>query len=451
MKILIIGDGKVGTTLVEHLSREGHDITVLDKNPNVIDNIVNTYDVMGISGNGASYEILKSADVAKTDLVIAATNSDEINILASLISRKIGAKSTIARVRNYDYNEQVEEMKEDFGINMTINPELETAIDILNIVNFPEALRVDTFADGKIDLIELYIDENNPLIGKPLAKLRSEFSVKVLVCAVQRGNEVIIPTGDYVFKAKDKIHVTSTRTYLKEFLAKIGFSDSKIKDIMIIGGGRTSVYLTERLIENKCNVKIIEKDYDRCVELSDLLPKATIINGLESDQGLLEEEGMENMDAVICLTGHDEENIIVSMYAHQKKIKKVIARVDLSNFASILETIGTATVVSPKEITANRIISYVRSTENLHGSNIITLYKLVNNQVEAIEFIAKSSSKLLGIKIKDIKLQNNILIASIIRKDELIIPSGLDEILADDRVIIITKGVYLDDLDDILE
>ncbi len=451
MKIIIIGEGKVGSTLVNHLSVEGHDITVIDNNPGVVEKIVDTYDVMGISGNGASYQILESAGVEKSDLVIAATNSDEINILACLISSKLGAKASVARVRNYEYNEQVEEMKQDLGISMTINPELETAYDILNIINFPEALRVDSFADGKVDLIELYIPDESPLIGEMLSSIRNVFRVKVLVCAVQRGDDVIIPTGDFIFRAKDKIHITSSRDNLKLFLNKLGLIENKIKDILIIGGGRISIYLAERLIKNRVNVKIIEKDFEQCKVLSDILPNAAVINGLESDHGLLEEEGIDHMDAVICLTGNDEENIIVSMYAHQRKVEKVIAKVDHSSFASILEEIGTATVVSPKEITANKIISYVRSMENVHGSNIVTLYKLVNNQVEAIEFIAKSSSKLLGVKIKDIKLKNNILIATIIRGSDVIIPSGMDEIAANDRVLIVTKGVYLDDLDDILE
>ena len=451
MKILIIGDGKVGSTIVNHLSKEGHEITVLDNNPQVIENIVDTYDVMGISGNGASYEILKSAGAGKCDLVVACTNSDEINIISCLICKKLGAKYAIARVRNYDYNEQVEQMREDFGIDMTINPELETAIDILNIVKFPEAQRVDSFADGKVDLIELYVPDNSPLIGKTLFSIRSEYKVKVLICAVQRGDQVFIPTGQFTFEPKDKIHITSSRANLKEFIDKLGYVNHKIKNIMIIGGGRTSVYLTERLIENGCNVKIIEKDYEKCKELSSLLPKADIIFGVESNQGLLESEGLDRMDAVICLTGLDEENIIVSMYAHQRNISKVIAKVDKSSFASILNEIGTATIVSPKETTANRIVSYVRSNENIHGSNVITLYKLLGNQVEAVEFIAKKNSKVISIPIKDLKVKNNTLIAAIIRKEEVIIPSGNDTIIESDLVIIITKGEYLDDLDDIME
>jgi len=451
MRIIIIGDGKVGTTLVSHLSSEGHNITVLDKNPDVIESLVNTYDVLGICGNGASYEILKEAGASHADLVISATSSDEINILSCLIARNLGTKSTIARVRNYDYNMQVDEMRKDLGLDMTINPELETARDILRIINFPEALRVDSFASGKVDLIELYLPTNSPLIGKSLASIRTDYKVNVLIGAISRHEEVYIPTGSFVFQEGDRIHIIGTKGGFKDLLKKLGLLEGRLKSVMIIGGGRISVYLAEQLIKAKYHVKIIEQSLETCKNLTALLPKAEIIYGDGTDQRVLDEEGIASTDAIICLTGIDEENIIISMYADKIGVEKIVAKVDKTSFKSIIESVGDVTVISPQSTTSNRIISYVRSNENTHGSNVIRLYKLINNQVEALEFKANSSSKLIGKKIKDIKKKDNILIASIIRDNEIITPSGMDEIKNNDLVIIITKNERLDDLDDILE
>lgn len=451
MKIIVIGDGKVGKAIIEHICKEGHQVVVVDKDPNVIENLINKYDVMGICGNGANYSILMSAGVSKADLVVAATSSDEINILACAISKQLGASATIARVRNYEYNNQIEQMKKAFGITMTINPELETANEILHIINFPEALRVDTFADGFVDLVELFIPENSPLVGLSLANIFSKYQVKILVCAVQRNDEVFIPTGNFTFQAKDKIHITQERSTVKQFLSKMGLIQNKIHDILIIGGGKISVYLGEMLLKENYNVKIIEQKYERCVELSDLLPKAKIICGDGSDQEVLEEEGLNSCDCIVSLTNIDEENIIISMYAHKQEVFKIITKVNKHSFAGLIETIGVASVVSPKDITASRIISYVRAKNNIHGSNIITLYKLVNNQVEALEFIANKNSKVLNKCLKDLKIKHNVLVAAIIRNGRLIIPSGMDFISQNDRVIVVTAGQILDDLNDILE
>ena len=451
MKIVVIGDGKVGRAIVQHTCKEGHEVVVIDKNPKVIEELVNTYDAGGICGNGACIDIQESAGVAKADLVVAATSRDEVNMLACLIAKKLGAKATIARVRSYEYNQNIELMKDALGIQMTINPELEAANEIMNIINFPEANRVDTFANGNVDLVELFIPENSPLIGLTLANISTKYQVRILVCAVQRGEEVFIPTGNFTFQAKDKIHITASRLVVKDFLKKLGLIETKMKDILVIGGGKISIYLAEQLIKGKYNVKIIEKDYERCLELSELLPGASIIHGDGSDQLLLEEEGLDSCDAIVCLTNLDEENIIISLYAQKMEVSKIITKVNKESFAGIVETIGVASVISPKEITSSRVISYVRSTSNIHGSNIVKLYKLVNNRVEAIEFIAKQGSKLLNVCLKDLKLKKNVLIASIIRNSEVIIPSGMTQIEENDSVIVVTTGQILDDLNDILE
>ena len=451
MRIVVIGDGKVGNAIIRHVSREGHQVIVVDKNPNVVEDIVNRYDVMGICGNGASYQILKEADAGRAHVVIAVTASDETNMLACVLAKKLGAKSTIARVRSYEYNDQVKNIMRDLEINMIINPEKETADDITKVVNFPEALRVDNFADGNVDLVELYIPENSPLVGETLISMHQKYQVKVLVCAVQRGEEVYIPNGTFEFKAKDKIHVTAKRANIKQFINKIGLVESKIKSILIIGGGTITSYLGKELLKNKYEVKIIEKNYNRCLELSELLPNATIIHGDGTSHEVLSEEGLSDSDIVISLTGEDEENIIISMYAYKQNVKKIIAKVNKESFVGLMESIGMATIVSPKDIIADRIVSYIRARNNSRGSNIVTLYKLVNNQVEALEFVAKQKSKVLNKQLKDIKLKDKVLIEGIIRNGESIIPNGADMIYPDDNVIVVTHGQYLDDLDDILE
>lgn len=451
MKIVVIGDGKVGRAIVEHTCQEGHEVVVIDKNADVVEEIVNQYDVMGICGNGASYEIQNEAGVDKADLVVAATSSDETNVLSCMVAKKLGAKSTIARVRSYEYNNQINLMKRDFGITMTINPEKEAALEIMKIVNFPEAIRVDTFAKGNVDLVELYIPENSPLIGQTLASIHQKYQVKVLVCAVQRNEEVFIPTGSFTFQAKDKIHITASRSSVKQFLNKLGLIESKIKNVMIIGGGKIAVYLGNELLKSKYQVKIIEKDYERCLELSQLLPNATIIHGNGSDQRILTEEGLNDSDAIICLTGIDEENIIISMYAYKQNVHKIITKINKTSLIGLMESISMVSTISPKEITASRTVSYIRATNNSRGNNVITLYKLVNNQVEALEFKANEKSKALNICLKDLKLKKKILIAGIIRDGEVIIPSGENMIKANDSVIVVTTNPYLDELDDILE
>lgn len=452
MKVIVIGNGKVGKTIVEHTLQEGHEVIVVDKNPTNIEEIIDQYDVMGVCGNGASYDILKSAGVDKADLVVAATDSDETNILACLISQKIGAKSTIARVRSYEYKNQLNIIREGLGITMPINPESETADEITKILNFAEAIRVDSFAKGNVDLVELFIPEGNPLIDESLLSIYQTYQIKVLVCAVQRNDKVIIPSGSFTFKAKDKIYITANnRATLKTFLSKSQLLESKIKSVMIVGGGKISAYLGKELIKNKFQVKILESDYNRCVELSTLLPNATIIHGDGSDQRILLEEGLENTDAIVCLTGNDEENMIIAMYAHQQKVKKVITKINKPSLVGLMESVSTASVVSTKDITASKIISYIRAVSNKRGSNVITLYKLVNNKVEALEFLAKENKRIVNIPLKDLKLKKNILIAAIIRDGNVIIPSGNDYITTNDKVIVVTANHQLSDLNGILE
>ncbi len=452
MKVIVIGDGKVGRTIVGHICNEGHEVVVVDKNPNNLDEIVSLYDVMGLCGNGASYDVLKDSGADKADLLIAVTSSDETNILACLIAQKLGTKSTIARVRNVEYSNQTNIFRTDLGIKMTINPEKESANEILKIINFPEAIKVDSFANGKVDLVEKYIPEDSPLVGQSLASLYQKYQIKVLVCAVQRNEEVFIPSGNFTFEAKDRVHITAnSNASLREFFSKTGLLESKIKRIMIIGGSKIAVYLAHDLIKAKFDVKIIEKNHDKCVELSHQLPKATIIHGDGADQDLLAEEGFKDTDAVVCLTNSDEENIVVSMYAFKEEIQKIITKINKASLVNIMESISMASIISPKDITSSQIVSYIRAANNARGNNVVTLSKLVNNQVEALEFVAKADNRLLNIPLKELKLKKNILIAAIIRGDETIIPNGNDQINENDNVIVVSTNQFLDDLSDILE
>lgn len=450
MKIVVIGDGKVGRTIIEHMSREGHEIVVIDKNPKVIDQIVDLFDVMGMCGTGTSYDTLKEAGVKKADVVIATTSSDEINLLSCVVAKSLGAKSTIARVRSHEYSKQVELMSQELEISMIVNPESEAATEILNIINFPEANKVETFRKGKLEIVELYIPENSPLVGLSLASLHAKFPVELLIGIVQRNGEVTIPNGSFVIDAKDKIHVVACRANLKSFLSKLGLEEMKLKDIMIIGGGKISLYLAQHLLKAKYKVKIIENNYERCLELSDLLPQATIIHGDGTDQSLLMDEGIKGIDAVVSLTGIDEENIIISMYAQKQEVKKVVAKINKTALSNILESVGVASVISPKDITADRILGYIRSTNNSGNSNIERLYKLADNQVEAVEFVAKAKSKVIDKPIKNLSLRPNILIAAIIRDNEVFIPNGNSVIAEGDSVIIISKDRILYELNDIL-
>ncbi len=451
MKIVVIGNGKVGHTIIQHICSEGHDVVVIDNAPEAIEQIVNEYDVMGICGNGASVDILESANVAKADMLIAVTCSDETNMLACVIGKKLGARATMARVRNHEYNSQIAKMKEELDISLIINPEKEAASEILKIINFPEALKVDTFHDGNVDLVELYVPADSPLIDKSLAQISQQYQVKVLICAVQRGEEVFIPGGNFVFQAGDIVHITATKKNVKLFLNKLGLISSKIKSVFVIGGGRIAAYLCEELVKNNYKVKLVEKDYDTCVALSEMLPGVTIIHGDGSDQELLEEEGFHQTDAVVCLTDLDEENIIISMYAYKQRVGKIITKVTKASLVGLMESIRMASVISPKDITSSKILRYVRAKNNSRSSNVLTLYKLVNNKVEVIEFQAKETSKTLHIPLKEMPIKKKVLIAAIIRAGEVIIPNGEDVILAGDNVIVVTATEFFNTLDDILE
>ncbi|MGN0570098.1 MAG: Trk system potassium transporter TrkA [Candidatus Fimenecus sp.] len=440
MNIVIVGDGKVGATLVEHLSQEGHDIVVIDRDAKIVEQMVNSYDVMGICGNGASYDVQMEAGVSSARLFIAATSSDELNILCCLIAKKVGAHHTIARVRNPDYLKQLSFIKEELGLSMIVNPEYDAANEIAKVLRFPNAINIETFSRGNVDLAELKINDGNPLCNMALTDILGAFKTKILVCAVQRKSDVFIPRGDFVLKSGDKIHITAPRGELVRFMKKLGIYKHRTKDIMIIGGGKMGYYLARQLSESGgYNVKIIEIDRGRCEKLCTLLPDVNIINGDGTDRGILYEQGIESQDAFVALTTIDEENIISSMYASSLGISKTVAKVNRVSY-QVLESIGMDSAFSSKAIAANRIIGYVRALENSGESSVQTLYKLVGGQVEALEFKITADFKNIGIPLKELDINNDTLIASIIRDNHVIFPDGNDSIEMGDSVIIVSKS-----------
>ena len=450
MKIIIVGDGKVGMTLTEFLSQEGYDITVIDHNPKVVNHVINTYDVMAINGNGANYDVLVEAGAARADLLIAATSSDELNILSCLMAKKIGTKNTIARVRNPEYAQQLVFLREELGLSMVVNPELEAAREISRILRFPAAIKLDCFSKGRVDLAEIKLPERGHLAGQRLRELYRICREKILVCAVQREDRVIIPDGNFVLAAGDKIHITGTHAALASFFKAIGMFKEKSKHVMIIGGGKISYYLARQMLDIGVDIKIIEKEEARCLELSDALPRATVICGDGTDQDTLTEEGLASSDACVVLTGIDEENIVVSLYAQSLGVAKVITKIDRISFTDMVESVGIDSFVSPKIITANRIIRYVRAMQASGEHSVKTLYKIVNNQAEALEFLIPQDCAYINIPLKDLTTRKGILFASIIRRGRVIIPGGDDHLEAGDSVIVIAAAEdFIKNLEDI--
>ncbi len=439
MNIVIVGDGKVGTTLTEQLSLEGHDVVVIDRNPKLIEQLVNSYDVMGVCGNGASYDVQIEAGVQNARLFIAATSSDELNILSCLMAKKIGAHHTIARVRNPEYLKQLSFIKEELGLSMIVNPEYDAANEIAKVLRYPSAINIESFAKGQVDLAEIKLSADCPLCDKRIMDIFSSYKTKVLICAVQRGNDVFIPRGDFVLQSGDKIHITATRSALIAFMKEAKIYKNRTKNIMIIGGGKMGYYLASQLSETGgYKIKILEIDEKRCEHLCAALPKVDVINADGTDRNVLHEQGIDNLDAFVALTTIDEENIITSMYATSLGIQKTVAKVNRVS-SKVLESIGMDSAFSSKAIAANRIVGYVRALENSGESSVQTLYKLVGDRVEALEFTISDDFKKIGIPLKNLQLQNETLIGAIIRKGDVIFPGGNDTIEIGDSVIVVSK------------
>ena len=446
MNIIIAGCGKVGRALAEQLSREKHDITVIDRKPEAIQQITNIADVRGVVGNGASFEIQMDAGIDTADLMIAVTDADEVNLLCCLIAKKAGGCQTIARVRNPVYHHEIHHIKDDLGLSMVINPEWAAAMEMARLLRFPSAIDIDTFANGRIELLRFQLEEQNPLCNNKIKDLHMLSRCEVLICIVERGNEVLIPSGEVELKAGDMISVVASPVNASRFFKTIGIETNQVKNTMIIGGGKISFYLAKRLLEMGIQVKIIEKDRDACERLCEILPKAMIINGDGTDRELLAEEGLAKAEGFAALTNMDEENVMLALYAKSMSKAKKITKVNRNTFDTIIGSLNIGSLIYPKHITSETILQYVRAMQNSIGSNVETLYRLVDGNAEALEFVIKGKSEVTDIPLQELQLKPHILVCAINRKGKIIIPRGQDCIQEGDSVVIITTdcGAYKD-------
>lgn len=452
MNIVIVGCGKIGTTILSSLVAEGHDVIAIDSNPKVINEITNIYDAIGVCGNGNDCETLSEAGIDKAELFVAVTGSDEMNMLSCFLARRMGAKHTISRIRNPEYNDQsLGFIKHQLGLSMSINPDLLAAHELFNVLKLPSAVKIETFSRRNFEMVELKLKPDSQLDGISLSELRRKYNVKLLVCVIQREDEVYIPDGSFVLKSGDKIGITATSAEIMRFLKMLGTMQKQARNVMILGGSRTAYYLAKMLIASGNSVKIVEQDHKRCIDLCEALPNAVIIQGDGAQQELLREEGLRSMDAFVALTGMDEENILISFYASSQNVPKVISKVNRDEFAYIADKIGLDCIVSPKKIISDILVRYARALHNSLGSNVETLYQLMDGKAEALEFNINQDCKLVNIPLKDMKLKQNILIAGIIRGRRIIIPAGDDIILPEDKVVVIAAGRKLNNIEDIIQ
>lgn len=448
LNIIIVGCGKVGETLAEQLSKEGHDITLIDKNASKIQDLINTYDVMGFVGNGASFSVQMEAGIEQADLLIAVTGSDELNLLCCIVAKRVGDCAVIARVRTPDYSDEVGYLQEKLGLTRIINPELEAASEIARILYLPTALGVNPFSRGRVEMVRFKIPQGNMLHGKKIATLGN---MNMLICAVERGKEIFIPGGSFEIKEGDIISFIATAKEAKDFLKKIGCQTQQVKDTLIIGGGIAAYYLAKQLLDMNIKVTIIEEKKSRCEELSILLPEAIIINGDGTNPELLKETGIEWVESFVPLTGMDEENIILTLHAQMVSKAKIVTEINRINFNNVMKRLQLDSVIYPKYIIAETIIAYVRAKKNSMNSNIETLYHLFDSRVEAIEFLVTEESNVTHVPLKMLRLKNNLLVTCINRGGQIIIPGGEDCVEVGDTVIVVTTHTGFHDIQDILK
>ena len=453
MKIIIVGCGKVGEAIAGVLCSEGHDLCVIDTQKPVIDKVTYEYDILGICGDGTLCSVLEEAGAADADMIVATTSRDEINLLSCIIAKDMGSARCIARVRDPKQNAHAVYLSEHLGITMTVNPELLASREATRLLLMPSAAEVDTFARGRIDMIQIKLAADSPICQTPLAQLHSVVQSKVLVCAISRPgvDDAIIPTGNFVPHEGDKIYLTSTHREMRAFFKEMGLSSQKIKSTIIIGGGKISYYLAEALEASGIKVKIIEHDHDRCLELASMLPKTAIVCADGTDQGVLEDEGISKVDSLVALTGIDEDNIIVSLYAKQIGVPKIITKINKPELKAMAEKVGLECVISPKQLTKEVMLTFVRSAEKTGSSNVRTVYRVADDSAEAMEFVVDTKCRAIDIPLSELKTKKNLIIAGIIRGDNVIFPGGSDVIKEGDIVIVVTTNKFINELDGILE
>jgi len=452
MKIVVVGCGKIGSEILASLADEGHDVIAIDNNPDVIAEITNIYDVIGVCGNGTDCEILEEASVKDAELVIAATGSDEFNMLSCFLAKRMGAQKTIARIRNPEYNDQsLDFMRKQLDISLAINPELLAAHELFNILKLPSAVKIETFSGRNFEMVEIRLKPDSVLDGMKVMDIRAKFNARFLICAVQRGEQAYIPDGNFILRSGDRIGLTATPAEITRLLKGLRVMQKKAKSIMIMGGGRIAYYLAKKLTAAGIATTIIERDKYLCEILCEALPRAVVINGDGAEQELLLEEGLNSVDAFVSLTGMDEENILVSAFAQSQSVPKVIAKVNREELIPMAEHLGLDCIITPKKMVCDIIVQYARALENSVGSSMETLYKLMDDKVEALEFKVKPDFPQLNVCFKDLVTKPNTLIAGIMRDRKIIIPSGDDMLLAGDKVVVFAANQRINTLSDILK
>ena len=452
MKIIIVGAGKVGYSLCEQLSRESHDIVAVDVDGKLLEESQQLLDIMVIRGNGASLEVLRAAGAESADVLIACTNADEINLLCCISAQKLGCKHTIARVRNPEYNQQIAFLKEQLGLSLSINPEQTAAQEIYRLIQFPLFLKRDSFDKGRVELVEIKVAEGDKLEGKKLSEIPGMLGLHVLVCAVERGDEVFIPNGRFVLEAGDRITVTAARSDLAKIIKSLDIVRKKIRYVVIVGGSKVAEYLTEELEKSGVEVTIIEKDKEVCKRLSVRFPNQLVIHGDASKKGFLESQGIGKADACITLTGIDEENLIISMYVSRIGVEKTVTKIDRTEYARLFNDKDIGSVVCPKELVASEIVRYIRSISNSGEGSVRSLHRIVNGKVEALEFYATGDAPYFNVPLSKLNVRPNVLIACISRNYQIIIPGGDDCIKPRDTIIVVTDSERsVSDLKDVFE
>ena len=450
MKIIIVGCGRVGQTLAEKLNMDGNDVTVVDMQAAKVNAITSRIDVMGVVGNGATYTTQREAGVEHADLLIAVTDSDELNLLCCIVAKKEGSCQTIARIRNSEYSTDSAYLKEQLGLAMVINPEYAAAEEISRVLRFPSAVKIEPFAKGKVELIKFQVTAPCKLIGMTVKEVVTKFRTDVLFATIERGEDAYIANGDSVFMEKDVVSIVALTKRAKDFFEKIDYAGHSVKNALVLGGGRITHYLCEILEKSGISLKVIEKDLKACEELSNQWGKVDVIHGNPADRELLLEEGLERAGAVVALCSLDEENILHSLFAKDKNNAKLVTKINRIDYDSVLQRLDLDTVICPKNITADIIMRYVRAMGNAQGSNIENLYNIIQDKVEAAEFIVKAESPVVGSPLSQLKFKENVLVASILRNKAVILPRGYDVIEEGDRVVVVTKGLALHDIADVL-
>lgn len=451
MKIIVVGCGKIGTTVIESLLREGHDIVAIDKDATVIRNLTDIYDVIGVCGSCTDYDTLSEAGVESAELFAAITGSDEVNMLSCFIARKMGAAHTTARIRNPEYNDNaLSFLRQSLNLSMSVNPDALAAHDLYHILKMPGAVNIETFSRRNFEMIEVVLRDNTPLDGMKLMDMRKKYPYSYLICTVLRGDELYIPDGNFRLRAGDLIGVIATISEAQKLFRDVGLASKQAKSVMIIGGSRTAHYLAKMLIAEGTEVKVIEKDHATAVGFLSRVPKAVVLDGDGTDYELLLEEGIKSMDALVSLTGMDEQNILTSYSAFDAGVPKVITKINRTEYYPMAKKLGLETLISPKKLIADIFVRYARALQNSLGSNVETMYNLLDGRAEALEFKASGEFKYFNIPLKDMRLKPNILIAGLIRGRRAIIPKGEDVIMQDDRVVVITEKQGMNDLSDII-